>query len=112
MIRSRTTRRNTAVRPPREVAARFAFALYVLAIPAGLLALAWGTAHANPSLQIAGGASFALAAGLHVFARRPLDFSEIVQELKRNPFKAEPRECTTSEPAAQTDAHCRSCGSL
>ncbi|MFT3830607.1 MAG: hypothetical protein QM691_12970 [Opitutaceae bacterium] len=99
MIRHRVSHRNTALRPPREILARLAFAAYVLALPAGVLAFAWGTTHGRPAWQIAGGAAGAVFAALHFFARQPLGFSAVVQDLKRNPFKAAAASCPSGDEA-------------
>ncbi|HLP02112.1 MAG TPA: hypothetical protein VK163_08805 [Opitutaceae bacterium] len=113
MIRHRVSQRNTALRTPREIVARLGFAAYVLALPAGVFLFAWGAMHNLPRLQLAGGGAAVLFAALHVFARKALGFSAVVQELKRNPFKAEPRDSgAASTGACVENTGCRSCGSL
>ncbi|HLP08726.1 MAG TPA: hypothetical protein VK178_11215 [Opitutaceae bacterium] len=113
MIRHRISQRNTALRSPREIVARLGFAAYVLALPAGGFAFAWGATHSHPALQIVGGAAVVVFAALHVFGRKPLGFSAVVQELKRNPFKAGARDSGAAAGEACVEkTGCRSCGSL
>lgn len=102
--------RSTEVRSAREIIARLAFLLYVLALPGGLVALGFGLARGVATAVSVGISALLVFGLLHCFGRRALGFAAVRAELKRNPFK--PRRAGGVPAASKEGCDDGSCGGL
>lgn len=98
--------RSTEVRSAREIVARLAFLLYVLALPGGLVALGFGLARGVATAVSVGISALLVFGVLHCFGRRALDFASVRAELKRNPFKPRRAAGPTASKEGCDDGSC------
>ncbi len=79
--------RDMTLRSPREILTHLAFVAWALTLPAGTAALVVGATRPSPTALVLGSAAVLGFGLLHRFARRPLGFAALLEELRRNPFK-------------------------